>query len=97
MRYFLLYVTITLAGLTLLFSYKFIFISDFNKDDSPSLTFDLFNLGITDRNQARLYFSREIEKINDKKKKSDLCQYWSSEYLKEQIRLTKTSMDKYCG
>jgi|GEM_PF-5247150 len=93
MKYLFLYLTIVFSGLTLLAAYKFT-IENEPKLFTTSYEVDIFRL--SDKNRSRKLFSDQIEKLNNKRKEAELCQFWSTEFFKDQNRLTKESMDKYC-
>lgn len=93
MKYLFLYLTIVFAGLTLFTAYKF---TIGNESSYYAKNYDIEISRHKNINMARKAISIQIEQLNDKRKFLELCEFWSAEFFKDQNRLTKESMDKYC-
>ena len=89
MNFIKLYFCIVLSGLSLMIIYKLLFI------DIKVSTYSISDNKINKVPSLKL-LSKQIEIVNEKRKNTELCDFWTKEFFKNQIRLTKESMDKYC-
>ncbi|GGF00502.1 hypothetical protein GCM10008027_26680 [Pseudoalteromonas gelatinilytica] len=66
------------------------------EQDTVYETYKVEIFRMSDKNRARKMFAEQIVKLNENRKETELCQFWSSEFFKDQNRLTMESMDKHC-